>query len=608
MSRVSGELVAKLAVEELPRHNLFALERVVRRRPLGAMKKLPQELLLLVLELLDLQSLCRLSQASFWARLLVLEFRPYREIFEHAPTLPQSLARSHLLSQYSAHQIFHQVLRSDRCSSCSLFGSHVFLLTCERVCQFCFSEDDSFQVIEKSLAESIFQFNDEKLAAAPAYYCARRKLSFHDQDASDSNHGSPQPSNDFPWHLGAYDAHCHPTDTMASIDNLAGMCTSVLTIMATRSQDQDLVAEVAASHGLAATTTATDLPDATGASRVVPSFAWHPWFSHQLYDDSAAEPTYHQPGDGTSSASSPSEAKRAHYRAVLQPSPDDAFIDSLPDPVPISSFIAATAARLEAHPLALVGEAGLDKTFRLPEQWADADADARDDALTTPGGRDGRRLSPHRVLMAHQQAVLTAQLALAGRYGRAVSLHGVQAHGVLYETVARCWAGRELPSRREQKLVAPGAEDFSSSTSSSEEEEEEAGGSLPQGIQALNLKQKQTKKETGKPYPPRICLHSFSGSASTLAQWMRRKVPAAVYVSFSAAINLSTETSRGKTDEVIRAVPDDRLLVESDLHKAGREMDGMLEVMYRHVCEVKGWKVEDGVARIRRNYEAFLFG
>ncbi|KAM3556332.1 hypothetical protein MY1884_005111 [Beauveria asiatica] len=457
----------------------------------------------------------------------------------------------------------------------------------------------------------------------------------HDQAAADSNHGSPQPSDDFPWHLGAYDAHCHPTDTMASIDKLARMRTSVLTIMATRLQDQDLVAEVAASHGLATTTTTTttDLPDATGASKVVPAFAWHPWFSHQLYDDSAAEPTYHQPDDGTSC---PSEAKRAHYRAVLQPPPDDAFIDSLPDPVPISAFIAATAARLKAYPLALVGEAGLDKAFRLPEPWADADDDdaaaALRDDLATPGGRQGRRLSPYRVRMSHQQAVLTAQLALAGRLGRAVSLHGVQAHGVLYDTVSRCWAGCELPSRREKKLVAPGAEDFSSSSSSEnddeeeeeeeeeEKEKEEKDESLPQRIKALNLiKQKQTNKKSGKPYPPRICLHSFSGSANTLAQWMRRNVPAAVYVSFSAAINLSTETSssssssssssRGKTtDEVIRAVPDDRLLVESDLHKAGNDMDGMLEVMYRHVCEVKGWEVEDGVARIRKNYETFIFG
>ncbi|KAJ6789267.1 hypothetical protein PWT90_06432 [Aphanocladium album] len=421
-------------------------------------------------------------------------------------------------------------------------------------------------------------------------------------NASSGDDGAPQPSDSFPWQLGAYDAHCHPTDTMTSIDEFAKMRTSVLTIMATRSQDQDLVAQVAASHSIQSS---QDLSDAAAAAcKVVPAFGWHPWFSHQLYDDSSKEPTYK-----TDDNTSPAEAKKAHYRAVLQPSPDDAFIDGLPDPAPLSSFIAATRQRLEAHPLALVGEMGLDKAFLVPEQRASSsaaeDTDAARDETLTPGGREGRRLSPHRVRMPHQQAVLAAQLRLAGEAGRAVSLHGVQAHGVLYDTVSRCWAGHELPSRREQKLVAPGAEDFSSS---SEEEDEEEEGSLPQRMKALELKNKQEKKGKGKPYPPRICLHSFSGSVSTLEQWMRRNVPAKVYVSFSTAVNMSTEASRSKIDDVIKAVPDDRVLIESDLHTAGADMDGMLEDMYRHVCKVKGWTLEDGLKRIRSNYQTFIFG
>lgn len=427
----------------------------------------------------------------------------------------------------------------------------------------------------------------------------------HHQDVRDGSHGSSQPSDSFPWHLGAFDAHCHPTDTMASIDDLARMRTSTLTIMATRSQDQHLVAEVAAAHGLASTTT-TNLAD--GACKVVPAFGWHPWFSHQLYDDAAAAPTY-APDRQPSSAA----AKRAHYRAVLQPSPDDdAFLDSLPDPAPLSAFLAATRQRLAAHPLALVGEIGLDRAFRLPEPPSSSAATAAEDdpeiddhGGLTPGGREGRRLSPYRVRMPHQQAVLAAQLALAGTLGRAVSLHGVQAHGALYDTVARCWAGRELPSRREQRLVAPGAEDFSSNSSSDDEEE---GGSLPQKIKALELRKKQDGGGGGRPYPPRICLHSFSGSAGTLEQWMRRNIPAQVYVSFSVAVNMSTEASRAKTDDVIRAVPDDRVLVETDLPAAGPDMDGTLEAMYRHVCQVKGWDLEDGVARIRMNYQTFIFG
>ena len=54
--------------------------------------------------------------------------------------------------------------------------------------------------------------------------------------------------------------------------------------------------------------------------------------------------------------------------------------------------------------------------------------------------------------------------------------------------------------------------------------------------------------------------------------------------------------------------PDDRILVESDLHVAGEAMDAALEAMYGKVCEVKGWELEEGIRRIGKNYEEFIFG
>lgn len=372
------------------------------------------------------------------------------------------------------------------------------------------------------------------------------------------------------------------------------MRAATLTIMATRSQDQDLVAEVAASHGIQ-----RQREQGSTETRVVPSFGWHPWFSHQLYDDGASTPTYNP------SSSDLQAAKKAHYEAVLQPAPkDQAFIDSLPTPTPLSEFISATRQRLEQHPLALVGEIGLDKAFRLPTQWQESDSASRNEDVT-PGGREGRLLSPHRVRMQHQQAILTTQLRLAGEVGRAVSVHGVQAHGVLYDAISKCWAGHEVhvPSRKEKKMVAPGAEDFSS-----DDEEEDDGEHSKQKQHSKQQPTKSNAKLGDKPYPPRICLHSYSGSADMLKQWLHQSVPAQVYVSFSTAVNLSTEAVRSKVDDVIRAVPDDRILVESDLHRAGEEMDGMLENMYRHVCAAKGWELEEGVTRIGRNYEAFIHG
>lgn len=386
----------------------------------------------------------------------------------------------------------------------------------------------------------------------------------------------PTVEEEFPWHLGVYDAHCHPTDTLSSLAYIPTMRAKVLTIMATRAQDQSLVDEAATNLGITKEDAEATAEEWSRRRRIVPCFGWHPWFSHQMYDDC----TYH--GIDTLD----SESKISHYQTVLTPKSEDrAFLLSLPDPKPFSHFLEQTRELLKKHPLALVGEVGLDKAFRIPEAWLPDQVENRDDSLT-PGGREGRRLSPYRVHMEHQRKVLKAQLNLAGEMQRAVSVHGVQAHGIVFETLQETWKGQEkrVPSKKDKETRVSVA----GSSDCREEQSSNADGG---------------KTRT---YPPRICLHSYSGPPDPVKQYLHPTVPADVFFSFSAVINFASAAA--KAEEVIRAIPDDRILVESDLHTAGDRMDTNLEEIIRRICTIKGWKLHDGVLQLARNWKYFIFG
>lgn len=385
----------------------------------------------------------------------------------------------------------------------------------------------------------------------------------------------------FPWHLGVYDSHCHPTDMMSNIPKIQNMKARCLTVMATRGEDQDLVLKTASQHGIKS----ANLQSWSREECIVPCFGWHPWFSHQMYITDNAE-SEEKPLTG--------DEKVKHYQKVLQPSrqepseEDLRIFNALPDPTPFSVFLAQTRKHLEDHPYALIGEVGLDRSFRIPEAWVPHLWATRNSTLT-PGGREGRRLTPFRCQPAHQKEILKKQLQLAAELGRAVSVHGVQAHGLVYESLHELWKGheKEVLSKREKKKR--GKDDPS--------------------VEIQN----QTKDDDGepKPYPPRICLHSYSGSASNFKQYLNPAIPIRIFASFSTAINLGDaidEETPAEFEDMIKTVPDEMLLVESDLHTAGDEMDRRLEDIIRRICKIKEWGLEEGVERLGKNWKAFVFG
>lgn len=377
---------------------------------------------------------------------------------------------------------------------------------------------------------------------------------------------------------------------MQNTPSIANMKAKALVIMATRRQDQDLVTEVVSAHGVDENSKASSATSDEDWRGVVPSYGWHPWFSHQIYDDS--DDIYHNAERGTSGLTD--EQKIAHYTSVLTPAPEDReFLLALPEALPLSKLLSDTRSRLQQHPLALVGEVGLDRGMRIPEAWLPGQASSRDETLT-PGGREGRKLSPYKVSMEHQKRIVLAQLRLAGEMGRATSVHGVQCHGVLYETLRECWKGyeRQPMSKRERKKLQQERKQDDKATSNQED---------------VATATADDKTNTSLPYPPRICLHSYSGPAEQAKLYLAPEVPAEIFFSFSLAINFST-SARDKTEEVIKFVPAEQILIESDLHIAGDRMDANLKGMAEKVCELKGWGVEEGVERLRANWMRFVFG
>lgn len=377
--------------------------------------------------------------------------------------------------------------------------------------------------------------------------------------------------------IGLYDAHCHPTDIMSSTAKVSGMRAKALTVMSTRAQDQTLVLEMTEQYPIPRKDELHHNKEERGTF-IVPAFGWHPWFSYQMYDD--------RKGDVN---------PREHYLQVLTPEPDDNFLNTLPTPKPLSKFLRETEERLQQCPLALIGEVGLDRPFRIPHGVfrsedepsttsidMTAKTDSAEEGEYTPGSREGRPLSPYRVLLEHQKIVLKAQLELAAKHNRAVSVHSVATHGVVFDLLQSLWKGHEKPSKAQRKKQKKDAIHAEEAYASDEQD--------------LYL-----------PYPPRICMHSYSGPAEPLKQFLGNRVPADLYFSFSEVINFGSHNSE-KAVDVIKAVPDDKILIESDLHCAGDRMDGLLEDIFKRVCNIKGWKLESGALQLKKNWCRFIFG
>lgn len=138
---------------------------------------------------------------------------------------------------------------------------------------------------------------------------------------------------------------------------------------------------------------------------------YHPWFVHWI-------------------ALQPVTSKEEHYGGLFldttAPNGEqaDAFgklLPSLPDPILLSDVLLDLRRDLEAFPQAMLGEVGLDRSFRVALDYS-----------ASP-----RELTPFTIPFEHQLAVVEAQLGLAVELGRNVSFHSVKSQMATMELLSR---------------------------------------------------------------------------------------------------------------------------------------------------------------------------
>lgn len=105
--------------------------------------------------------------------------------------------------------------------------------------------------------------------------------------------------------------------------------------------------------------------------------------------------------------------------------------------------------------------------------------------------------------------------------------------------------------------------------------------------------------------PKRIMLHSYTGSPDIIRNLISlpKHYGERFYFSFSKFVNARTNRFR----DVVAAVPDNRLLVESDMHSLDLVETDMLEIV-KVVADIKGWSLEETAERTTQNALEFLSG
>lgn len=162
---LSHPIRGPLVIRNLPPAKHTPIQRNVHSH-MGSLSTFPAEILSLILESLDFQSLLCLSQTCLLARNTVEQLPAYNDMMSYAPETLTALKKTGLLSYHSASQL-RRTLHSEKCVSCTNFGGYLFLPTCERACCNCLIYNFSLRVTSLAMARRSFRLSSCQLGEIP---------------------------------------------------------------------------------------------------------------------------------------------------------------------------------------------------------------------------------------------------------------------------------------------------------------------------------------------------------------------------------------------------------------------------------------------------------
>lgn len=135
--------------------------------PASLFDKLPLEIIRQIfVEELDLESLTVLRSMGSRLRSAIDQLPEYQEIVQHSPTSIRAALSLEVASTMTCRNL-HNILCTQKCSTCTEFGAYLYLPTCQRACRACFTKKEEFLPLAVNYSRVHWDLSLSDLASAP---------------------------------------------------------------------------------------------------------------------------------------------------------------------------------------------------------------------------------------------------------------------------------------------------------------------------------------------------------------------------------------------------------------------------------------------------------